>query len=170
MAKTAAKITVDMTGEEFGNYSIVPEDWYQVRVVEIPELKTGKESGKKYMEWVVKVIGGGQHDGSPMVIRTTLEKGDDPKKSKRWLFHSAMVACKIEKVNEKYSFSLEELMGKEFWVRVVVTENSYNGKVYEKNEIKEIAIEPRLKEQKTATSNGNGSSVFNDEQDDSIPF
>ena len=134
------KLTVDVSGEKFDNV-LVPDGWYKVSISQIPELKQGKESGKKYLELSLKIIEGNYH-GTSLILRATLEKGDNPLKSKRWLFSQMMTACKIEKVNEKYSFTLEELQGKEFWVKVIVKEESYNGNVFSKNEIKQVALEP----------------------------
>lgn len=159
----AQKITVDVAGEEFSNNMVIPEGWYHVRVNNVPDIKVGIDSGKKYMEWSLEVI----EDycaGIPLILRTTLDKGDDPKKSKRWLFHQAMVACKIKKVEEKYIFSLEDLNGKEFWVKVVVKIEQYKGSEFEKNEIKQIALMP------STAKKSEDSTVVSDPINEEIPF
>ena len=152
------RMTVDVAGEQV-KAPVVPENWYPVKVIKAPELKVGKDSGKKYLYWLLEITGG-PYSGVPLAVNTTLEKGDDPLKSKRWLFHQAMVACGVEKVNDKYSFDLDGLVGKEFYVKVIVKEESYNDNIFDKNEVKQIAKEP------TQPKTAKGEKVEQDE----IPF
>ena len=136
------KVTVDCTGEVI-RAPVMPEGWYAVYVSDVPTIEVGKDSGKKYIQWPLKVSSG-NFAMTPLILRTTLDKGDDPTKSKRWLFHQTIAACKIEKVNDKYVFGLDELKDKKFWVKVIVKEESFNDNVFEKNEIKSVAIEPPI--------------------------
>lgn len=142
------KIKIDLTGEMI-KAPLVPEGWYHVKVYQIPTIEVGKESGKKYMHWVLVILDGEQR-GIPLELRTTLEKGTDPKRSKRWLFHQAMACCGIEKKDEKYEFDTAELVDKQFWVFVSVKEETYNNNPVTKNEVKKIALQPIVKEQVAA--------------------
>ena len=138
------RINIDTTGEVI-KAPVVPAGWYHVRVMETPTVKAGKASGKKYLYWVLQ-IASGLHKGILLSTNTTLDRGDDPTKSKRFMFHQAIAACGIEKVNDKYSFDLDELKDKEFYVFVTVKEESYNNNLFEKNEIKKIAKEMPIPE------------------------
>ena len=158
-----SKLTIDCKGEQI-NPMILPEDWYAVVVEEVPTLETGKKSGKKYLLWKVKVATG-EFEGFQVRMNTTLDRGDDLTKSSRWLFHQAMASCGIKKINDKYSFELAELKGKEFWIKLSVKEDSYNGNVFEKNEVRQIAIEPSKPKEKSIIISD---SIENEE--DKIPF
>lgn len=140
-------VSIDINGERV-QAPIVPEGWYLVKVINVPEIKEGKTSGKKYMHWIFQVIAG-KYTGVPLECNTTLEKGENPLKSKRWLFHQAMAACGIKKNDQgKYEFMTENLVDNKFYIRVIVKQDEYtnyeNKTVKtEKNEVKEIAFEPR---------------------------
>ena len=148
-------MTMDLTGENTGNI-VVPEGWYNVEVIMMPQVRVGKNSGKKYVAWPGLKILEGKYEGIYLSINTTLEKGNDPLRSKRWLFHQAMAGCGIKKVNNKYELDIikeknpetgeEEiylkLLEKTFWVKVTIKQDIWQGEPIEKNEIKRIAIEP----------------------------
>ena len=157
-----SRVTVDVTGEEFGN-ELVSEGWHRFKIVEVPTVKTGKDSGKKYIEWPVEIVDD-VFAGVTMKLNTTLDKGDNPKKSKRWLFHQMMVALNIPKIENKYSLILEETVGKDFSGKVVIEENSYNGKVFQKNQVKQVASDAEVRSVEQPKSDP----MFKDQEE--IPF
>ena len=143
-------MTMDLTGENTGNI-VVPEGWYNVEVMAMPQVRVGKNSGEKYVAWVLRITHG-RYDGVYLSTNTTLQKGNDPARSARFMFHQAMAACGIKKINDKYEIDIVKeknpeaiflkLTGKTFWVKVTIKIENWKGEDIEKNEIKRIAIEP----------------------------
>ena len=144
MAEVKLKFTEEEEKAVFegGQKSLLPDGWYQVEIVSNPEIRKGKESGKPYILWSTTVCDG-EHGGTLVEIRTTLDKGDDPKKSKRFLFHQMMKSLDVKKENNAYHLQVNDsgselngLVGKRVYVKVETRENSYNNRVYKKNEVK----------------------------------
>ena len=155
-------LTIDVKGERLDNV-LVPEGWYRLRIYKTPEIKTGKDSGSKYLEWCVEIVKG-NFSGVAMKIRTTLARGDDPKVNKRYFFHNMMLVLGIQKVNDKYSFLLEEMENREFYGKVIIENKIYNGEPQEKNEVSKVALElPKL-----ASNQPKPDPVFKNQEE--IPF
>jgi len=127
-------LTVDFKDEDYDNKLIASAGWHRVAVRGIPEVKEGKDSGNKYIEWKLGVMEGEFKNASLRII-TTMVKG------KRWMFSNMMRVCDIEKKDDKYVFELAILKGKEFYAKVEIKEEMYNGQLYEKAEVKRVAKE-----------------------------
>ena len=157
------RLTLDVKGEKLEN-KLVPEGWYRFKIYRVPEIKIGKESGNKYLEWCIEIVDG-NFAGVALKICTTLDKGDDPHKNKRFFFHNMMLALGIPKADDKYSFLLEEMENREFYGKVIIESKLYKGEPQEKNQIKQVSSElPKPKPQETTPD-----PIFKD-QEEEIPF
>ena len=158
------KLTIDMTGEVYQDFTVIPAGIYPVQVVSV-ECKQKIGSTNKYLEWKLGVTFG-EFDGKVLTSRTTLVKG------RRWLYKQAMECFGVPKVNEKFTFDTDELVGKKCNVKVIIKKNKFTDKdgkekEYEKNEVTQFLKSGIAKAQNTLGVSEDESVVEDDPQ---IPF
>ncbi len=129
MAQLNANLT-DYEAQE--GFDCLPPGWYTATITD-SEIKTGKTSGKQYIQWTFQI------DGKPNRIWHTTSLGNDV--SMRIL--KTMATCCGHR-NPNYIADTEELHGKRCQVKLAI-EKDDNGDYDPKNVIK--AFKPSIQSQ-----------------------
>lgn len=128
--------SVEMKGEKSSGGCSLPDGEYQAEITDVKLIsKEESKSGNPYFKWFFQTPDG------PMEAITTLLKG------KRWLLKQTLSACGIEAADgdadEKYTFSLKDVVGKTVVIKIQNKPNSFTGQdgstiTNTKSEVKQV--------------------------------